>query len=485
MASSWISSSLSTPVECICVGTGRFLRSVLVPALSTPPVLIQPRGSSFLSSPQPYPVDTVQVDGSVETTFHDCRAVFSWATESHRESLYDWLQATDLSNIQLVGIGVTEAGLQSSEILQHLKTLLEILLEKTANKICIVNTDNVSYNGDFLHSKLKEQGFSSDRVVCLNSMVDRITAHRTDDTLVPRAEPVPAKPLVVWDPHNDLPDCVSVLFRKEKDAFDKDIDNKLRVANGTHTALAHVLAMMGVLQTTQLCELPLIMAYVDALAKDQILRVLPSEAQEVYDDWRARLLHPHFGLSSFFITQNGAAKGGIRLGPTVVDLLKRDEKITVSMALAFAFLLRWLTPTTPSDTSIFRGKLDVENLSCDDTTEYADGLRYNMKEQWYEFRCACTVGPDSENLSSLLQASPIQHASGYEGIIRSYLVSLSGGDIKVPSGKDKAFDEFVSAIAILYARLRAGESCSTLLSDVGALKTTGWATPCALLKSSL
>lgn len=61
----------------------------------------------------------------------------------------------------------------------------------------------------------------------------------------------------------------------------------------------------------------LLMKYVDTFFHSQILvgTSTSSEKQEmvnVYQDWRKRLCHKYFGLSTFFITQNGAAKGGIR-----------------------------------------------------------------------------------------------------------------------------------------------------------------------------
>lgn len=42
-----------------------------------------------------------------------------------------------------------------------------------------------------------------------------------------------------------------------------------------------------------------------------------------------RLVHAHFGLSAFFITQNGAAKGGIRIAPTIADLVNNGKVSTV------------------------------------------------------------------------------------------------------------------------------------------------------------
>ena len=60
--------------SAVCIGTGRFLRAVLVPALhelGCGVVLAQTRGTSFcahMAECTEYEVDTVATDGSVQTT---------------------------------------------------------------------------------------------------------------------------------------------------------------------------------------------------------------------------------------------------------------------------------------------------------------------------------------------------------------------------------------------------------------------------------
>jgi len=161
--------------------------------------------------------------------------------------------------------------------------------------------------------------------------------------MVPRAEPVPAKAIVIEDLNGDLPRSFTlddtqkqfgVVVRTKKGQLSGDIALKLRVANGTHTAAAHLMALSKILMTDKLSsqsdEAALIMAYLDALFKNQILPAAEKlygmeETKAVYEDWRGRLIHAHFGLSTFFITQNGAAKGGIRLGPTIRSLFDQQK----------------------------------------------------------------------------------------------------------------------------------------------------------------
>ena len=81
-------------IQAICLGTGRFLRSVLVPAIvDMNPVLIQPRGDSFWKYMQEkdgnnlYEVDTVMPDGAVDTTAIPCYGGFSMGTAEGSQAL--------------------------------------------------------------------------------------------------------------------------------------------------------------------------------------------------------------------------------------------------------------------------------------------------------------------------------------------------------------------------------------------------------------
>jgi hypothetical protein len=142
-----------------------------------------------------------------------------------------------------------------------------------------------------------------------------------------------------------MKDTYGVIVRMKQGQLDADIALKLRIANGTHTAVAHVMALCGLLMTDilscQNCssneyyeEATILIKYLDSLFENQICQGVnvtnafsasATDAKYVYDDWRQRLVHAHFGLSTFFITQNGAAKGGIRIGPTIMDLVSHGK----------------------------------------------------------------------------------------------------------------------------------------------------------------
>jgi len=344
--------------------------------------ILQTRGTSFLKylenrcndeeTSWNYEVDTVEADGSVLTEFLSCCGAGSMGTVEYKDAALTWLAEQRNNPIRVIGVGVTEAGLASgSKSMKDLVDLLGVCFRVDPNgTVSVINTDNVRLNGDVISSIVHELLIAEEletefvefvkcHVTFHNSMVDRITSQREGSNgLVPRCEPVPAKAIVIEDLHGVLPKefhelkKYGVVVRSSSGQLSVDIALKLRVANGTHTAIAHVMALNGLLMTDALSESVeenkhsgILMRYLDSIFKDQILVAAQScfgddvDADAVYQDWRKRLTHPYFGLSTFFITQNGAAKGGIRISPTVKDLIK-SKKVCKTFFMRFRHYLQ-------------------------------------------------------------------------------------------------------------------------------------------------
>lgn len=527
----WKSEDAEDSVQCLCLGTGRFLRAVLVPALNhakLSPALIQTRGTSFYqymktrSKESSYQVDTVQVSGEIATQDVSCFGAFTLGSSDGKRATWDFVNS--LSNpVQIIGMGVTEAGLASPDTpaMKSLMEMLKVLSAKRKDtnndkKICIIDMDNVPNNGDTIRSHLLSAAKSEDEsirdfienyTVCLNTMVDRITSARPgSDGMIPRGEPLPAKALVILDPDGDLPPTFTdssmasfgVVVRATKRELEADVALKLRIANGTHTAVAHALALQKVLLTDYLsspsAENLWMESYLDSLVQNQIFaaaipRFGKEETEAAWKDWRGRLVHPHFGLSSFFITQNGAAKAGIRWGATITELISNGKPITVAMVLAYSALVRWLTPKRKSENNeeVFVGWLD-SNTSIngveaenDEVVSYADGLRYNLGAGWYEFKCACEVR--GRSVSSWLQDIAGSQPSSYCNIIREFMVASSGGDLHSVSSLP-ALDTFISAVATLVARMVAGDSILQVMEEIQKREgvfVEGFETDCIVL----
>lgn len=549
-------------LDAICLGSGRFLRSVLVPAMNAAgflPLIVQTRGDSFmrymfdiwnpeLSSCMEYDVDTVEANGDVRTDKVQISGAGSLGKEEGKQALFDVLSSLS-GPPSIIGVGVTEAGLNEGS--KAMIDLLEILnvLYKTfdwtgdESTISIVNTDNVPQNGNVIcdiifslietHIESDIDGFGTflkDKIVFHNTMVDRITSSREGSHgMVPRCEPVPAKAIVIEDLRKVLPKAFTsellyskygVVVRTKTGQLSSDIALKLRIANGTHTAIAHCCALNRILLTDFLskenCDKTskLLMDYLDNMFKDQIepaskLRLGNDiDAMAVYKDWRSRLCHAHFGLSTFFITQNGAAKGGIRIGPTVRDLVENNQDVSCILAFAIAAILRFLTPvygSSSKNTYTYKGWLDgatpkVDELDLSENSElYADGMSYNLKYGWYDFKCTCEIklGSKSILLSEALRDfdGPKQPSEVVE-VIESYLISKDGGNLQdLRDNYMDIFSSFVSSIATMYARMVAGDNLFALLSEInsksGVYSKVGWKTShkslvdgCSLSKKS-
>jgi hypothetical protein len=350
---------------------------------------------------------------------------------------------------------------------------------------------------------------------------------------------MPLKALVIEDTGSALPQSFQndsssglkgVLIRRERDQFQLDLELKLVVANAVHTACAHALALSSYLDTTILSKeaYHLFMPYLDSFFRTQILPSISNaassreEAEKVYAEWRYRLMHPHFGLSTFFIGQNGVMKSGIRISPTVQKLLvniaalpKNHHPITAATAFAYASILRYVTPATTDSgrtllggVKVYRGWLDPTsdpsttnenetqtNNSSDQVNEsimYADNMLVNCREGWYEFKCSCLIHMPTFSepicLSDLLAnyASSTPSASSFMAIIKKFLVHPQGGNLtQALSDGSSYFHDLVSAIATIYARMVAGDTSITILQEMlekkGIYSKFGFETPCSAL----
>jgi len=431
--------------SAICLGAGRFLRAVLAPALAeigSTLVIAQPRGTSFCdyiakrqsaSPPEPsYEVDTVLPNGAVITSCHSITACGSLGVPEGREAFLRL--PSELPQLRYIGVGVTEAGLvhNSASMCDLAQLLYACFKARRTDRtkrppISVLNSDNVPFNGDVIKNHVlscdfvanlssghivfddpsndagREEGVGANacsadesetasfvswveaNVVFHNTMVDRITSHRHGCTQVPRAEPLPAKALVIEDLAGVLPSQLSavpgVVLRTTPSRLGQDIQLKLRIANGLHTAMVYVMALSRQFTTDRCTDAgSLILPYLEQIFERDIVNLtheigIPrAEIAPVYSEWMARLQHPHFGLDVFFVSQNASQKLSIRLAPSIRATISSGiEAPSTFMAFAVAAMLRFLTPIGEQPRlgearPVFQGMLDEIG-----TNSHADG----------------------------------------------------------------------------------------------------------------
>lgn len=105
--------------------------------------------------------------------------------------------------IELIAVGVTEAGLaeESPAMLLLARSLQMLLHVQPQQRVSVIDLDNVSGNGDKIKRIMMSHFASSPACLAYlasfitfhNSVVDRITAARPGNSLVPRGEPIPYK----------------------------------------------------------------------------------------------------------------------------------------------------------------------------------------------------------------------------------------------------------------------------------------------------
>lgn len=198
--------------------------------------------------------------------------------------------------------------------------------------ISIINTDNVTQNGTKLRELVKRfisnktdlnndenfQQWLDSNVTFHNSIVDRITSHRAGDEFVPRTEPLPSKALIIEDLNHRLPEIFQTLtnFGVRICFNEEDLPNytqlKLLIANATHTCATYSMALSWFSNTSDAIQNSLFIDLINGIFYQDIYQSFQGEqrkrAEETFIEWRRRLQHPFFGLSTFFINQNALIK---------------------------------------------------------------------------------------------------------------------------------------------------------------------------------
>ncbi|CAI5708989.1 unnamed protein product [Peronospora destructor] len=512
----------STNTRAVCIGSGRFLRAVLIPIfqdLDSTVIVAQSRGTSFAractEAKGKYEVDTIDVEGHVNTTAYLLEAVGSLGLTEDRTAFLEL--PAKLPQLKYVGFGVTEAGLQSkTQVIQDLAEFLQQTFKAIPkNDLSIINTDNFPNNGDHIKKLVLDldvvngddsaafRTYLDTKVHFHNTMVDRITNHRAGDSLVPLTELLPAKAIVIEDlkgvlDADTLRKVPGVHLRTEKSEIAKDYLLKFSLGNAVNSAMVYLLALSRQRTANQFHKFPIIQEYLDALFKKDLLPALvagdvaEAEARKFYAEWLVRMKHPYFGLDNFWVAQNALVRLSVRLLNSVNINIANDENYRPSkfMAFAAAVTLRFLTPRqadSKRDTpTIFVGQMDsIQNVApifslTEKTWSYDTGLTANLSTGKYEFddgengrvcqllwRASQQVLGASKSSShdfpkSARAKSSSEISSGVGVAVATVLSSVKGFNLT-----NDAYASFAADVAALYQRLVSGKQTALeTLDDV-------------------
>ena len=236
---------------------------------------------------------------------------------------------------------------------------MQLRRQRGAAPVTLLSCDNLPANGDTLrqlvlafaaHVDAGLQDWIATHCSFPNSMVDRIVPRTTDADRAAVSEhlgltdawPVIGEPFLDWALEDNFAngrpawDKGGVRFVPHAEPFEK---LKLRMVNGSHSALAYLGAMAGWRTVDVAIAQPALRRYVDALLRDEVAPTLPDLPGLDLDDYRARLLqrfaNPALQHKTAQIAMDGSQKLPQRLLGTVRDRLRAGLPIE-RLALAVA-----------------------------------------------------------------------------------------------------------------------------------------------------
>lgn len=117
---------------------------------------------------------------------------------------------------------------------------------------------------------------------------------------------------------------------------------KVKILNGTHTAMTPVAYLMGIETVEEAINDPIIHAYLSALIYDEVLPTLPFEASELKtytDSVLERFKNPYIKHQLLSISLNSISKFATRNLPVLLDFYQKQQQLPEKLVFGFAGLL--------------------------------------------------------------------------------------------------------------------------------------------------
>ena len=359
----------------------------------------QPRGTekadAFNRQNGVYHVVTFDSDG-----VHDIQQVSSvvGATTFSTETGREWFYSQTENPLDLVLIGVTEAGIAKGELAMDVldETLYRYFSHHGADAtLCVINTDNLRSNGDVIRDILCNEypkrsddyaGWLKTNVGFLNEMGDRLVpqvyavpdeikeAARAEieapDELITYAEKSPATPLILEDlddmlrvPFGELQDYGVVVSQESIEPYH---DWKLLLVNSVHVpGITHKGTLSGIEYVNEAAAHPTFAPHLERLMKGYAEIV---EADIPIAGKSARAYTLEFVNRIRSIKDDNARINiieTVKLRERAADIVRSPnysastEFFKSDFAYSFATVLRFLTPHATSGADDYSGITDT------------------------------------------------------------------------------------------------------------------------------
>ena len=415
---------------------------------------------------------------------HDIQQVSSvvGATTLATETGREWFYSQTENPLDLVLIGVTEAGIAKGELAMDVldETLYRYFSHHGADStLCVINTDNLRNNGDIIRDILcnayPKRGdayaaWLETKVGFLNEMGDRLVpqvyavpdeikdAARTQiegqDELITYAETYPATPLILEDlqgmlrvPFGELQDYGVVV---SQESIERYHDWKLLLVNSVHVpGITHKGALSGIAYVNEAASHPVFAPHLERLMEGYA-EIVEADIPIAGKSARAYTLE--------FVNRIRSVKDDnariniietVKLRERAADIVRSPnydaspELFKCDFAYSFATVLRFLTPHATSGADDYSGMTDT-------------GTEYEIRD------------PDRTIQNVLNGAFGASQADVAEriSVIFSNASLWASADAASRSGLDGNQD-FTERVVGYYHRLVNGETCLEVLESIG------------------
>ncbi len=441
----------------------------------------QPRGTekadAFNRQDGVYHVVTFDSSG-----IHDIQQISSvvGATTLSTKTGRDWFYSQTENPLDLVLIGVTEAGIAKGELAMDVldETLYHYFSHHGADStLCVINTDNLRNNGDIIRDILcneypkRNDAYATwleTNVGFLNEMGDRLVPQvyavpdeikaaaqariETSDELITYAEEYPATPLIL----EDLRDMLRVPFGELRDygvvvsqeSIEPYHDWKLLLVNSVHVpGITHKGTLSGIEYVNEAALHPTFAPHLERLMEGYAEIV---EADIPIEGKSARAYSLEFVHRIRSVKDDNARINiieTVKLRERAADIVRSPnygtstELFKCDFAYSFATVLRFLTPHATSGTDDHRGITDT-------------GAEYEIRD------------PDrtiQDILNGVFGASRAD-VEGRLTAIFSNTALWSPADTVLPGLHENR--DFMERVVGYYHRLVNGETCLEVLESV-------------------
>ena len=444
----------------------------------------QPRGTekadAFNRQDGVYHVVTFDLSG-----IHNIQRVESvvGATTLSTKTGRDWFYSQAENPLDLVLIGVTEAGIAKGELAMDVldETLYRYFSHHGADAtLCVINTDNLRNNGDIIRDILcDEYPKRSDayttwlrtNVGFLNEMGDRLVPQvyavpdeikaaaraqiETPDELITYAEKSPATPLILEDlkdmlrvPFSELQDQGVVVSRESIEPYH---DWKLLLVNSVHVpGITHKGVLSGIEYVNEAATHPIFAPHLERLMEGYA-EIVEADIPIAGKSARAYTLE--------FVDRIRSVKDDnariniietVKLRERAADIVRSPNYNTSTalfksdFAYSFATVLRFLTPHVVSGADDYRGITDT-------------GTEYEIRD------------PDrtiQDILTGAFGASRADVSERISAIVSNATLWSPVGSAS-PSGLSENQD-FTARVVAYYHRLVNGETCLEVLESINS-----------------